>query len=32
MFIPVNPIFLYMKLGLLGSSVNGLVNVMACYG
>ena len=28
MFIPVNQIFLYMKQGLPGSSLNGLVNVM----
>ena len=28
MFIPINQIFLYMKQGLPGSSLNGLVNVM----
>ena len=28
MFTPVNPFFLYMTLGLPGSSMNGLVNVM----
>ena len=28
MFTPVNPLFLYMMLGLPGSSMNGLVNVL----
>ena len=32
MFIPVNQIFLYMKQGLLGSLLNGLVNVMNKVG
>ena len=32
MFTPVNPFFLYMTLGLPGSSMNGLVNVMERLG
>ena len=32
MFTPVNPFFLYMTLGLPGSSMNGLVNVMEHLG